>query len=87
MKWNMKWNKIIIIIGVFLIFLGIYSIAHEKFSSLRHEKYIDIGKYHTTIDKQSPMIRLPIILGVSTIICGLGILFVEIKRNYKKNPK
>jgi len=82
----MKWNKILLGIGIFLIILGAAGIIYDQVSYIRHEKILDIGPLEATIEKDAKCIRLPVIFGILVIISGALIVFFEIKNRYKQRP-
>ncbi|MFA6119254.1 MAG: hypothetical protein WCT85_03360 [Parachlamydiales bacterium] len=76
----MKRNKILLSIAVFLIALGAFSILYEQISYVRHEKIIDIGPLEATIERETHCVRLPVFFGISVILSGICIFFLEIKK-------
>jgi len=84
----MKGNKILFGIGVFLILLGITSIAFEQISYTRHKKILDIGPLEATVKKEAHCFRMPVVFGISIILSGLCVIVLEARRNKKTNiPK
>ncbi len=60
----------VIVIGVFLIGLGIYSLVYDQISYTNKEKVIEIGPVQATIDRGATCVRLPAIFGALVIIAG-----------------
>ncbi|MBS0629153.1 MAG: DUF3185 domain-containing protein [Verrucomicrobia bacterium] len=63
-------RKIVILIGIFLIGLGIYSLVYDQISYTNREKLIEIGPVQATIERGGTCVRLPAIFGALVIIAG-----------------
>lgn len=60
----------VIVVGVFLIGLGIYSLVYDQISYTNREKLIEIGPVQATVERGSTCVRLPAIFGALVIIAG-----------------
>jgi uncharacterized membrane protein len=68
----------VIVIGVFLIGLGIYTLIYDQISNSK--KVIEIGPIEATVHKGMACGRLPIVFGSLVIIAGGALVLLHITR-------
>jgi len=61
------------VVGIFLIALGIISLAYQGITYTTHERVLDIGPVHATAE-QHKTIPLPPILGGLALVGGVVLL-------------
>ena len=77
----MRQLKATVLIGILLIIIGGGAIAIEQVSYTRHEKFIDIGPFEATVEKEAHCFRLPLIFGLLVIASGIALITLEIKKS------
>jgi hypothetical protein len=70
----------VMLIGVFLIALGIYALVYDQISYTRREKIIDIGPIEATVAKEAHCVRLPAIFGSLVIIAGGALVLMHFSK-------
>ena len=67
--------KPVLLIGIFLILLGIVALSYERITYRTKEKIIDIGPLQATAEREKS-IPLPPLLGGLALVAGIGLVAV-----------
>lgn len=73
-------RMIVLLIGVFLIGLGIYALVYDSDYYTERQKIIQVGPVEATVQKQTPCRRLPNTFGALAIIAGGALVLLHITR-------
>ena len=68
-----------IVIGIFLILLGIVALSHNRITYTTKEKIVEIGPLQATAEKEKS-IPLPPMLGGLALVAGVGLIAVGYKK-------
>lgn len=67
----------VMVIGLFLIGLGIYALVYDQISYSKREKLIEIGPIEATVAKGTTCVRLPSVFGALVIIAGGALVLMH----------
>ena len=71
--------KSAIVIGIFLILLGIVALSYNRITYTTKEKIVEIGPLQATAEKEKS-IPLPPMLGGLALVAGVGLIAVGYKK-------
>jgi uncharacterized membrane protein len=72
--------KPVLLIGIFLILLGIVALSYEQITYRTKEKIIDIGPLQATAEREKS-IPLPPLLGGLALVAGIGLVAVGYRKS------
>lgn len=70
----------VILIGIFLIALGIFALVYDQGTFRTRENVIDVGPLHASVEKESRCDRLPVIFGALVIIAGGALVLLHFNK-------
>lgn len=73
-------RMIVILIGVFLIGLGIYALVYDSEYYTEKQKIIQVGPVEASVQKETPCRRLPNTFGALVIIAGGALVLLHFAR-------
>lgn len=73
--------KSALIIGVFLIILGVIALAYQNFSYTTQVKAIEIGPLQVTTERSHTIPIAPVV-GITLLICGGGLALMSLRKNH-----
>ena len=72
--------KSTLVIGVFLVILGVIALAYQSFSYTTHEKALEIGSLQVTTERSHTIPIAPVV-GITLLICGGGLALTSLRNN------
>lgn len=70
----------VMIIGIFLVALGIFALVYDRQTFRTRENVIDVGPLHASVERDSRCDRLPVIFGALVIIAGGALVLMHFNR-------
>jgi hypothetical protein len=67
--------KPISIAGILLVVLGALALAYQGITYTHHERIVDVGPIHASVDQQK-QIPLPPILGGLALVAGVALIAI-----------
>jgi len=71
--------KPIVLVGIFLVLLGVVALSYNQITYTTEEKIAEIGPLKATAEKEKS-IPLPPLLGGAAVLAGIGLIAIGYKQ-------